>query len=59
MTAVTDDQPAVAGATLVAFVAALLLAGIAVYNYSTGVYGGAIVSAVGATVATLLGLLTD
>lgn len=59
MTAFTDERRAVAVASLAAFAAALLLAAIAVYNYTTGVYGGAIVSAVGAIVATLLGLLVD
>lgn len=45
--------------SLTAFAIAGVLAAIAVYNYATGVYGGAIVSSVGTVVATLLGTLAE
>ncbi|MBX0321798.1 hypothetical protein EGH21_02010 [Halomicroarcula sp. F13] len=42
-----------------AFGIAGILAAIAVYNYATGVHGGAVVSSVGTVVATLFGVLTE
>lgn len=36
-----------------------LLTVLAVFNYVTGVYGGAIISAVGAMIASLFGLLSN
>lgn len=43
----------------VAFGLGTLLATLAVYNYKTGVHGGAIVSSIGAIVASLLGILAN
>ncbi|WP_254273776.1 hypothetical protein [Haloarcula marina] len=42
-----------------AFVIAGILAAIAVYNYATGVHGGAIVTSIGTVVAALLGALIE
>lgn len=53
-----ETTPDVPPATLAAFALALGLAVIATYNYATGVYGGAIVSSIGAITATLFGVLT-
>jgi len=43
----------------VSFGIALLLVGLATYNYATGVHGGAVVSGIGAIIATLFGTLTE
>ncbi|ATW87892.1 hypothetical protein halTADL_1099 [Halohasta litchfieldiae] len=59
MTASMQDERDIASAPVVAFGAAFLLAVLAAYNFSTGVYGGAIVSGVGVMIATLFGLLTE
>jgi hypothetical protein len=53
------DELDVVSPLVVAFGAALLLAALAVYNYATGVYGGAIVSGLGTLIATLFGLLIE
>ncbi|MBV0901604.1 hypothetical protein [Haloarcula salina] len=45
--------------SLTAFAIAGVLAAIAIYNYASGVYGGAIVSSIGTVVATLLGTLAE
>ncbi|MGB9933332.1 hypothetical protein [Haloarcula amylolytica] len=45
-------------ATLLTFGTAFGLAGLAVFNYATGVYGGAIVSSIGTVIATLFGVLS-
>lgn len=52
----THDVPP---AALAAFGIAFVLAAIAIYNYATGVYGGAVVSSIGTVVAALLGSLTQ
>ncbi|WP_167768476.1 hypothetical protein [Haloarcula amylovorans] len=52
---VRDLPPAV----LASFGIAVVLAGLAVYNYGTGVYGGAIVSSIGTVIAALFGVLAD
>ncbi|MBX0295173.1 hypothetical protein [Haloarcula nitratireducens] len=52
---VQDLPPAV----LASFGIAVVLAGLAVYNYATGVYGGAIVSSIGTVIAALFGVLAD
>ncbi|MFC6976620.1 hypothetical protein ACFQL1_21040 [Halomicroarcula sp. GCM10025709] len=46
-------------APVVAFCIASVLALLAIYNYVTGVHGGAIVSGLGAIVASLFGVLVD
>ncbi|MFB6222473.1 MAG: hypothetical protein ABEH86_02215 [Haloarcula sp.] len=43
--------------TLVVFGLAVVLSGIAVFNYVQGSYGGAIVSSLGTVIATLFGVL--
>ncbi|AAV47897.1 MULTISPECIES: hypothetical protein [Haloarcula] len=48
-----------APADMLVFGTAFGLAGLAVFNYATGVYGGAIVSSVGTVVTTLFGVFTD
>jgi len=45
--------------SLTAFAIAAVLAVIAIYNYASGIYGGAIVSSIGTVVATLLGTLAE
>ena len=57
MVAALTDR--VTPATLLTFGTAFGLAGLAVFNYTTGVYGGAIVSSIGTVIATLLGVLSD
>lgn len=46
-------------APAVAFAIGSALALLAIYNYLTGVHGGAIVGALGAIVASLFGVLVD
>lgn len=55
-TALTERM---APADMLVFGTAVGLAGLAVFNYASGIYGGAIVSSVGAIVATLFGLLSN
>ncbi|MCO8265564.1 hypothetical protein NKF06_02905 [Haloferax sp. AB510] len=52
-----DSTRDISPATMVSFGVAAVLAGIAVYNFVSGVYGGAIVSSIGAIIATLFGVL--
>ena len=59
MTVSVGDELNVTSPPVIAFGAALLLASLAAYNYAAGVYGGAIVSGLGAMIATLFGLLTE
>ncbi|WP_336357596.1 hypothetical protein [Haloarcula sp. CGMCC 1.6347] len=53
--ALTDRM---APANMLVFGTAFGLAGLAVFNYATGIYGGAIISSVGVVVATLFGVLS-
>ena len=55
----TETTRGVPPMALAAFAIALGLVAIAAYNYATGVPGGAIVSSIGAVVATLFGVLTE
>jgi hypothetical protein len=48
-----------APADMLVFGTAFGLAGLAVFNYASGIYGGAIVSSVGTVVATLFGVLSN
>lgn len=54
--ALTDRM---APADMLVFGTAFGLAGLAVFNYASGIYGGAIVSSVGVVVATLFGVLSN
>ncbi|GGN85549.1 MULTISPECIES: hypothetical protein [Haloarcula] len=54
-----DTTRSLSRVTLAAFGIAGILAAIAVYDYATGVHGGAIVSSLGTIVATLFGVLTE
>lgn len=55
----TDTTRDTSPVVITAFIIAVVLAILAVYNYATGVHGGAIVSSIGAVVAALFGILTD
>lgn len=48
-----------APADMLVFGTAFGLAGLAVFNYASGIYGGAIVSSVGTVLATLFGVFSD
>lgn len=54
-----DTDHGLTTVALVSFAIAAVLSCIAVYNYVVGVHGGAIVSAVGTVIASLLGLLSE
>lgn len=59
MTAVSRDESGIMSPPSIAFIGAVLLTLLAVYNYGIGVYGGSIASALGAIVTTLFGLLSE
>ena len=55
----TELTDRMAPADMVVFGTAFGLAGLAVVNYASGIYGGAIVSSVGTVVATLFGVFSN
>lgn len=59
MTAVSQDESGITSPPSIALIGATLLTVLAVYNYGIGVYGGSVVSALGAIVATLFSLLSE